>query len=151
MRVNGFTSTKCVVTIQYTKTADVAGSSIYNTLGDLNVHYTTTEQVIGTWMDGKPLYQKTIELNNISVGYDNDVHTQIAHNVSDFKECHYLSISCPILGVSSGDVLFNSDSSTLATFRVNDTYIYATGGTNHFGARSDRYWYFTIQYTKTTD
>lgn len=47
------------ITIQYTKTTDVAGSGKYNTLGIPNVHYTTDEQVIGTWIDGKPLYEKT--------------------------------------------------------------------------------------------
>lgn len=55
------------VTLYYTKTTDVAGSGSYNTLGVPNVHYTTDEQVIGTWIDGKPLYQKTFDLSvNIS-------------------------------------------------------------------------------------
>lgn len=30
------------------------------------INYSTNEQVIGTWIDGKPLYQKTIELNGLS-------------------------------------------------------------------------------------
>lgn len=47
------------ITIQYTKTTDVAGSGNWNTDGIPMVHYTTTEQVIGTYL-GKPLYQKTI-------------------------------------------------------------------------------------------
>lgn len=48
-----------LATIQYTKTSDVAGSGKYNTLGVPNEHYTTDEQIIGTWVDGKPLYEKT--------------------------------------------------------------------------------------------
>lgn len=51
-------------TIQYTKTTDVAGSGSYTTLGVPAVHYTTEEQVIGTWTDGKPLYQKTLKSNS---------------------------------------------------------------------------------------
>lgn len=50
------------VTIQYTKTTDTAGSGIYTPSGALAVHYSTNEQVIGTWIDGKPLYEKTFEL-----------------------------------------------------------------------------------------
>jgi hypothetical protein len=46
--------------ICYTKLADVAGSGEYNTLAVPNVHYSTDEQVIGTWIDGKTLYQKTV-------------------------------------------------------------------------------------------
>lgn len=48
------------VTLQYTKTSDTAGSGEYNTLAIPNVHYSTDEQVIGTWIDGKTLYQKTV-------------------------------------------------------------------------------------------
>ena len=44
------------VTIQYTKTTDAANSFNY---GDPN-EYSTTEKIVGTWTDGKPLYQKTI-------------------------------------------------------------------------------------------
>lgn len=42
--------------VQYTKTTDSANSFNY---GDPN-DYSTTEKIIGTWIDGKPLYQKTL-------------------------------------------------------------------------------------------
>lgn len=45
-------------TIQYTKTTDVAGSGDWTPSGARAVHYSTNEQVIGTWIDGKPLYEK---------------------------------------------------------------------------------------------
>ena len=44
----------------------------------------------------------------------------------------------------------NADMSTSIGFRANATYIKTTGS-NNFGPLSDRYWYFIIQYTKTTD
>ena len=138
------------INIFYTKTTDVAGSGKYNTLGVPTVHYDASEQVIGTWF-GKPLYQKTIVQNNIDVGYDSTVHSEIAHGVANFKEAHSLTIGCPILGICSGNTLWNANATIIASFRVNSTNIYATGGSNHFGAVSDRYWYFTITYTKTTD
>lgn len=46
------------ITIQYTKTTDVAGSGNWNTDGVPTVHYDTSEKVIGTYL-GKPLYQIT--------------------------------------------------------------------------------------------
>jgi hypothetical protein len=46
----------CYITVQYTKTTDSANSFKY---GDPN-EYSTTEKIVGTWIDGKPLYQKTI-------------------------------------------------------------------------------------------
>lgn len=42
-------------TVQYTKTTDAANLFNCSTESD----YSTTEKVIGTWVDGKPLYQKT--------------------------------------------------------------------------------------------
>ena len=56
------TTWRAYATIQYTKTTDVAGSGEYNTLAIPNVHYSTDEQVIGTWVDGRTLYQKTWHL-----------------------------------------------------------------------------------------
>jgi len=113
-------------------------------------YYSTDEHIIGIWTDGSTLYEKTIRLSNVMIGYDNDVHTQIAHNVITMGECVDLDICCPKLGVVAKDVLY-SGISPLVAFRVNDTYIYATDGTNHFGADVDRVWYFTIKYTKTTN
>ena len=49
---------KANFTIQYTKTTDTAGSGNWTPTGVPSVHYSTSEQVIGTWL-GKTLYQKT--------------------------------------------------------------------------------------------
>lgn len=54
------------LTVQYTKTTDVAGSGKYNTLGVPNVHYDNSERVIGTWF-GETLYQRTFDLSNTIV------------------------------------------------------------------------------------
>lgn len=53
-------------TILYTKTTDTAGSGIWTTQGGYAHHYSTTEQVIGTWIDGKPLYEKTINVDFVN-------------------------------------------------------------------------------------
>lgn len=52
------------ITMWYTKTTDVAGAGNWNTDEMPTVHYSTSEQLIGTYL-GKPLYQKT--WNNLSV------------------------------------------------------------------------------------
>lgn len=47
------------LTIRYTKTTDAAGSGKYNTLGVPNHHYSTDEKIVGTWIDGSTVYEKT--------------------------------------------------------------------------------------------
>lgn len=47
------------ITFQYTKTTDTAGSGTWTTQGALAHHYSTDEHIVGTWIDGKPLYEKT--------------------------------------------------------------------------------------------
>ena len=47
------------VTLQYVKTTDVAGSGTWTPQGVPSVHYSTEEQIIGTWINGETLYQKT--------------------------------------------------------------------------------------------
>lgn len=53
-----------MITLQYTKTTDIAGSGEYNTLGIPNVHYTTDEQVIGTWL-GETLYRRVYDFSSL--------------------------------------------------------------------------------------
>ena len=48
------------VTLQYTKDSDAAGSGTWTPTGQYAEHYSTDEQIIGTWVDGKTLYQKVI-------------------------------------------------------------------------------------------
>lgn len=44
-----------------------------NESGGLGHTYSTTEQVVGTWTDGRPVYEKTFELMPTSSGYYIDV------------------------------------------------------------------------------
>lgn len=52
------------VTIYYTKTTDTAGSGVWTPSGIPAVHYSTEEHIVGTWIDGSTLYEKTIEVNS---------------------------------------------------------------------------------------
>ena len=74
-----------VVLMQYTKTTDTAGSGKYTTYGGLTHHYSTTEQVIGTWIDGKPLYEISVSDDTERDGSLSSEQT-IYVNISNIKE-----------------------------------------------------------------
>lgn len=62
------------ITILYTKTTDSAGSGNWNTDGIPMHHYSTNEQVIGTFVDGKPLYEKAFDGLSVSINGNNWVY-----------------------------------------------------------------------------
>ena len=65
------------VTVQYTKTTDQAGSGQWTPQGVPAVHYSENEQVIGTWVDGSTLYEKTqyggISITDADTWYDTSI------------------------------------------------------------------------------
>lgn len=56
------------VTLLYTKTTDTAGSAPWLPSGEKAHHYSLTEQVVGTWVDGSTLYEKTFSYSSVSSG-----------------------------------------------------------------------------------
>lgn len=58
------------LTVFYTKTTDIAGSGSYNTLGVPNVHYKDDWHVVGTWWNGKPIYEKTFHFTTENLPAD---------------------------------------------------------------------------------
>lgn len=46
--------------------------------GGSSHNYSTTEQVVGTWVDGSPVYEKTFVINNPATG-----NNTITHNISN--------------------------------------------------------------------
>lgn len=56
--------TDIYITLQYTKSTDTSGSGTWTPQGVPAVHYSTDEKVVGTWIDGSIIYEKTIILNN---------------------------------------------------------------------------------------
>lgn len=106
--------------------------------------FSTDEKLIGQWIDGKPLYQKTVNfgtlpnndeksvLHNIS-GIDNIVDVfGIGKSSSDWMPIIYPGVSTVSFGIS---------------MYVDNTKIYITTGANRSGYGA----YVTIRYTKTTD
>ena len=126
------------ITLKYTKTTD---SSVE--IG-VDTDYSTTEKIIGTWVDGKPLYQKTFS----GTGTSTNNNTYKIANCSDAFPNLSEIISVSVTGnntngyQSSG--FYYVDISSGA-----DNYF---GVGQRFGSGSQSFNYkVTIQYTKTTD
>ena len=120
----------------------IKGGTNYSNGG---VSYSTAEQVIGSWIDGKPLYQKTfkIPLDGVTLNTNIDYN----HNISNVENV------VDIIGTS---VDVNNESRPLTA--TSDTYYCYVRRANRTRIRyyttfnaSGSYLYVTLQYTKTTD
>ena len=72
-----YVSAPFILTLQYTKTTDSPGSGAWTPQGVPTHHYSTSEQIIGTWIDGSTVYEKVVEttFNNASPRYTLDLST----------------------------------------------------------------------------
>ena len=117
--------------------------------------YSTEEKVIGTWIDGKTLYQRTIDFGYLANTAIKDVDSGIAVDVVDKV-------------VSVTGALFNSSVFSYRplpyTYKNNETILVASvwiqklSNETNYIVRVNSSWdataeyaYITIQYTKTTD
>ena len=131
----------------------VGGVSVVNQQGVAEIpaipdglhHYSTTEHVIGTWINNKPLYEKTIDCgylpnNNVST-IQTGLTNIIAVNAFGFCDNNYQNIFIPnasASGVQWAIGIHLEDSGASLKIR--------TGAD-----RSGSYAYVTLQYYKTTD
>lgn len=136
---------KCF-TIRYTKTTDSPIS-----IGDGN-DYSTDEQVVGTWIDGKPVYQKTVEFTQTLPAGN---ATTVAHGITnlDVPTCFIVNGS---LHTTGGNVVPFPTISSLTASLVGVQSITASAlnvsvGSNYTGDWTINGGVFTLQYTKTTD
>lgn len=93
------------ITAQYTKTTDSANSFNY---GDPN-EYSTTEKIVGTWVDGKTLYQKTISCGALP----NNTVKSVAHNISNLNK---------VIEISGYSVNPNASPKTYTPINVSNQY-----------------------------
>lgn len=131
------------ITIQYTKTTDTAGSGQWTPQGVPSVHYSTDEQVIGTWIDGSTIYEKTIYVPTLSIDSSTNVNQTIEANfvgnslisVSGYKTS---STNSSIYSIPDGRLsVFVDDQANLKLEAIN-------GGSWTGSA------YVTIRYTKSS-
>lgn len=130
------------ITIRYTKTTDTAGSGTWTPQGVPAVHYSTNEHVVGTWIDGSTLYEKTFYSALPSSGGTQTV--TIAHGISNLNIVVDRSISNFIrtgesVGTDGTSQYYTSIQSIDST---NITYKTTVDG-------AGRYVIITIRYTKT--
>ena len=121
-----------------------AVSELKSNLTDLTT-YSTTEQVVGKWINGKPLYRKTVDTGTLP----NNNTKNVAHNISN------LDVIVSYIGIAwnSGKTDFRimpypSTNDWIMGLYVSNTNItYTTQKDFSFLTSS----YVTIEYTKTTD
>ena len=104
-------------------------------------NFSTNEKVIGTWIDGKPLYQKTVDCGTLP----NNTTKTVAHGISNLDEVKTVFG----YGYRSSDAtsIFFPDNSLLAVWiKGNDIYLSDSADRSSYTES-----YVTIQYTKTTD
>lgn len=110
--------------------------------------YSTSERIVGRWLDGKPIYKKTITVNNTALGAGSNT---VAHGISNLGQVVKLETArvgsqmFPYINLdannalSTGTFITNIDSTNITIRIFNDSW-----GTSNI-------WYFTLFYTKTTD
>lgn len=105
--------------------------------------YSTNEKVVGTWIDGKPIYQKTIDCGALPNATTKTVDTNItnANQLIDWTGC---------VGNTGKMVLpriFKDNADVMVTFSGDLSHMVIKTESN----RSSLNAYITVQYTKTTD
>lgn len=152
-----------VFTVEYTKTTDAEGSGtnlmpysfVQNGGGGCN--YSTEEQVVGTWIDGKPIYQKTYDTGDMQSETSklyllDDTIKHLTHKLIKVDGTWVIG------SFEFEDDVVNQTSLSMPS-KINsnyanapDVYIDLTGLYIHLNHSS---WgcqaYITIQYIKTTD
>lgn len=144
-----FSTADIYMTIQYTKTTDNVTVNTYAPIVPMNIasKYRLEEKVVGQWLDGKPLYQKTIDFGTLP----NATTKSVAHGISNITGDNVVSIN-PIASAGSYAIfarIHDQQATNQCFFEVTDTNVicYARGA----NLSSYTQCYVTIQYTKTTD
>lgn len=111
-------------------------------------HYSVTEKVVGAWVDGSPVYQKTIYNAGGVTGNFN-----FPHGITNFgKLLSYEGTVSDSSFAQYGDIWvvprIASDGNSIGIDKVSTTSIYMINP-NAFGTRLYD-WYITLRYTKSS-
>lgn len=109
--------------------------------------YSTEEQVVGTWIDGKPLYKKTLEFTKITDCQltESLATLDIDNLVVDDAGSFFITDANFILPLNMSHTL---DDYARVYFYKNNSSIYIEFGSVYTMSKDI---YVTIKYTKTTD
>lgn len=114
-----------------------------NTINKLN-KYSTEEQRIGTWIDGKPLYRKAIYISDLPSTADSKTFN-IGSNIKTVTNI-YGSLNNGIIQLFIGQIRPNGVESSIGAYISANNIIIEVGT-----GRSDYKGYAIVEYTKTTD
>lgn len=113
--------------------------------GSSGHNYSTTEQVIGTWIDGKPLYEKTIVYtpsgtisSNTTIANIPNAKVMRVTEATAYNPSENRGYALPDVR-SNGGTKFTYDNGDVTLEIINDSW------------SSSWTFYVTVQYTKTTD
>lgn len=135
------------VTIQYTKTTDTTSPVEYASPND----YSTSEKIVGTWIDGKPLYQKTYTVARAA----NVGNTPITHELS----FDYITVTDAVIIADDKSVIFplpNNWVDANGSNSLEQSEVFINPTTINIRIRNGEVTvpgtiYITVKYTKTTD
>ena len=131
------------------------GTTKKTTVGDIqkNANYSTTEQVIGTWIDGKPLYQKVVSNTFGSVGSGTDIVVSEVDISGINYDYIYIENATAIAGDNyiPAQYLSGPRNATRYIFRALITSDGKVSAQTDWSLLSNSTWYAIIKYTKTTD
>lgn len=108
--------------------------------------YSTDEKIVGRWIDGKPMYQKTVNCGNMP----DSTTKNTSHNISNIDKI----VGCEAFGVNETTGVFhpfplaNDTIANQVWMSASKTNISIWTGTNSLTAEVA---YVTLKYTKTTD
>lgn len=122
--------------------------NLQNYTSDIST-YSTTEHIVGKWIDGKPIYRKVYVINNPAVGNVNH-----AHNISNFETL--ISATANGIQTNGGQQYFPravpGDSNwSLNIGDVNSTTFSLQIANNNTGNYAFTKVNVILEYTKTTD
>ena len=128
----------------------IASKDIYVESKD---NYSTEEQVVGTWTDGKPIYQKTINVADIGTGNQGTVATGINDAETVIATQGHLKIIEPTRTFFIPIGWINLNNSTKSLYFSG--FLDIVSGNFNWRKTNDSYnntsMSITLQYTKTTD
>lgn len=135
-------------TTRPTNTSVLYCISTKNIFMDAGMNFSTEEQVVGTWIDGKPLYQITVDC-----GIFSSTTKEIPFTITNFK--HLVNIfgaytaSNNVENASLPFVSIYDNYSVELSLRDNNRILIRTKASD--GGVIGSQMYVTLQYTKTTD
>lgn len=155
---------KCNTAIDTAETFDPTKWDAVNLADNLGsggggIDYSTEEQIVGTWIDGKPLYQKTIVTTLISSNTGN--YVTFNHGISNIDAITDADgfLANPNTGalykrlsfsnIASENSAMNGQYSTMLIIADRTTFVYLIGAALYASGYTKAV--TTIRYTKTTD